>query len=388
MNPWAVLAATHATLTSGVGFSMIPRLGTDSLDGVAVGALLAGAYVVATNSPRRDLRGLRLPSRVSRSWAARPRTGHGTAGGWQPTGQQPVGEAASGTPYSYPVSNVLTRPSFVDLPASVLAGEYQAGPCSWREPGAPESARLEPQDVAGVAAAARLGALASLPARDELSSPYPAPVRVPLSLPALPVIAGQRPVYVLPEPGGDERVRPSGQELAGRGNRSAFAGLADAQDSSFNPARRLLPAWPARQPGLGYSELADDPRLCARAASVNWPLTVPPSMEAGDRRGAGRLSRLKRRIDTMLIEMLGDEQPDADQPGAGQEPLYEPDESFWGPSARADGSAAGYRSKHRLTDQAKEAKSPDGSRGLPRHAAPPASFSARLAGRYAAHTAG
>jgi hypothetical protein len=53
MQTWATLAAKHATLTSGIGLGAIPAVGWDSLDGVAVGALLAGVGFAVLNSPRR-----------------------------------------------------------------------------------------------------------------------------------------------------------------------------------------------------------------------------------------------------------------------------------------------------------------------------------------------
>ena len=53
MQTWATLAAKHATLTSGIGIGAIPAMGWESLDGVAVGALLAGVGFAVLNSPRR-----------------------------------------------------------------------------------------------------------------------------------------------------------------------------------------------------------------------------------------------------------------------------------------------------------------------------------------------
>ena len=53
MQTWATLAAKHATFTSGIGLGVIPAMGWNSLDGVAVGALLAGVGFAAMNSPRR-----------------------------------------------------------------------------------------------------------------------------------------------------------------------------------------------------------------------------------------------------------------------------------------------------------------------------------------------
>ena len=53
MQTWVTLAAKHAALASGIGLGTIPAVGWDSLDGVAVGFLLAGAGFAAVNSSRR-----------------------------------------------------------------------------------------------------------------------------------------------------------------------------------------------------------------------------------------------------------------------------------------------------------------------------------------------
>ncbi len=53
MQTWVTLAAKHATLASGIGLGAVPALGWDSLDGVAVGFLLAGAGFAAVNSSRQ-----------------------------------------------------------------------------------------------------------------------------------------------------------------------------------------------------------------------------------------------------------------------------------------------------------------------------------------------
>ena len=52
MHSWTILAAKHAALTPGVALGAIPAVGWDSLDGIAVGVLLAGIGFAAM-SPRR-----------------------------------------------------------------------------------------------------------------------------------------------------------------------------------------------------------------------------------------------------------------------------------------------------------------------------------------------
>ena len=53
MQTWVTLAAKHATLATGIGLGTIPAMGWDSLDGVAVGFLLAGVSFAAVNSSRQ-----------------------------------------------------------------------------------------------------------------------------------------------------------------------------------------------------------------------------------------------------------------------------------------------------------------------------------------------
>jgi hypothetical protein len=60
MQTWVTLAAKHATLATGVGLGTMPAMGWDSLDGVAIGFLLAGAGFAAVNSSRQ-LRSCPLP---------------------------------------------------------------------------------------------------------------------------------------------------------------------------------------------------------------------------------------------------------------------------------------------------------------------------------------
>lgn len=56
-----------------------------------------------------------------------------------------------------------------------------------------------------------------------------------------------------------------------------------------------------------------------------------------------------------------------------------PDEDFWGPYSN-EASQGGYRSRHRLTDPSQAPKKTGGRRSMPRHAAPPLSFSRRATG--------
>lgn len=52
METWAIVAAKHTALSSGVGLGVIPAAGWDSLDGVAVGMLLAGIGLAVVSTRR------------------------------------------------------------------------------------------------------------------------------------------------------------------------------------------------------------------------------------------------------------------------------------------------------------------------------------------------
>ncbi len=83
---------------------------------------------------------------------------------------------------------------------------------------------------------------------------------------------------------------------------------------------------------------------------------------------AGRLARMRRRIDAFLAGMLDD---DPDGPGQEAGPVVgvhrdEPAERA-APEARP---AAGHRSKHRLTEPLRDTSPDDGRRSRPRHASP------------------
>lgn len=322
MKTWAVLAAKHATLTSGVSFSVVPAIGTASLDGFALGALLAGALFAALSSTRRG-----------------------------------------------PGSQLLRLPVSRKRPASTWSGRF---PAARLRPG--------PHHVAG---SSRLGLLASasrgrvaarptaVPAPVEQSAFLPAPVDQPAE-PRQPRSADR-----------SELTRPYSSQ-PGSARRVSSPALPDFAGSSELPARPVRP-----EGSRPYAQPALTGRSAPAVASPTWLAAVGESAEAGP------LTRFRRRMDGMLAEMLGDDSDDSDDSDElAPHSTAEPDEAFWGPGERR-GSAPtnGYRSKHRLNDPAAEprqagaARQPDGQRNLPRHAAPPASFSAKLTGRSAAHAA-
>lgn len=52
MNTWAVLAAKHAIIASGLGASVVPATGSGSVDGFAIGAVISGTCMFMLTSAR------------------------------------------------------------------------------------------------------------------------------------------------------------------------------------------------------------------------------------------------------------------------------------------------------------------------------------------------
>src|ERR1039458_6605955 len=87
MHMWAAWAAKEAAVATGLGGGVVPALGARSLDGFAVGALMAGACFLALTGSRRSRRsqrhvlaggavGQEMPAAAAgRIPAARPSTG-------------------------------------------------------------------------------------------------------------------------------------------------------------------------------------------------------------------------------------------------------------------------------------------------------------------------
>jgi|GEM_PF-2622810 len=465
MKTWAVLAAKHATLTSGVGFSMIPGLGTASLDGFALGALLAGAYFATVNSPRRGVSAPFVPVQTRRRQAAKTRTSRGPAGSVR-SGR--VEEAASEeavrrsqrSRVSVPLGRVLARPSFLSAPAFLPA------PAEGRAP----DGRLVPADGT-VAIQGPLAADVPVPAEGLVQAERPVsaegsvPVEVPApadgllsaewpvsaegSVPDEVPVPGERPAPAerselsrpYSVPWRTERISSSGfpkqvnrlseaesSWRSGSSERSEdshpYARLEHLGSVGMTSVQRQVPAQPhgsverpvseqdSERPGsaencgsaeqfedfepVEQSEAVEQSEVVEQPdASVRYLFPAPPG---GQSAAARRLTRFKRRIDGMLAEMLGDDSDEAAEPSTAEPSTAgrstaerspaEPDETFWGPGERRDSApSAGYRSKHRMTDPVREPRRSDGQRNVPRHAAPPVSFSAKLTGRYAAHAA-
>ena len=130
MQSWTILAAKHAALTPGIALGAIPAAGWDSLDGVAVGVLLAGIGFAAVS--REACPG--LPAAAG--W--RP----GRAGGWrQPAFRTPLQVQAAGRRRA-------------DRHAQRRCGQAESG--SGRRPG---RARVQPRRPSRGSMARRPGAV-------------------------------------------------------------------------------------------------------------------------------------------------------------------------------------------------------------------------------------
>jgi hypothetical protein len=356
MNTWAVLATRPARLTAGVSFTVIPVLGAGSLGWFALGMLLACACLGRLQAPWPGMSGIGRSARVSHvgaTWRRAYRlllatfwSGHGlqqsdAPHAWPPVGKAP-GQAVSQAArpfFAAPVEPSNTAEPGRDQGAAI------AVLASW---GRTDYGTPDPAGPATGAQAAGWPA-ASRPAASRLGTSEPGASRLGTSRPGT--------------------IEPYGDQL-GLGA-SAWAAASGQHAAPGRPQTRR--------------RRSEDSRLYQRAVPIGpTGITPPAGAGSGSEPAIRKRSGLRRRIDGMLVEILKDESDECQQPSRG-----EPDEGFWGPDARSGGQpvTGGYRSKHRLNDPASEPSQTDRagrSRRPPRHAAPPASFSARLTSRYAA----
>jgi hypothetical protein len=130
--------------------------------------------------------------------------------------------------------------------------------------------------------------------------------------------------------------------------------------------------------------VADDTTSTADCTAGGWE-SLRIAAAAEDDPADGRLDRMRLRVDVWLAEMVSDDPAQDSRQGGGDMPgpVCVPagsDSGFWGPDESAEAKqASGYHSKHRLTGPLKEPRPAEGRRGKPRHAAPPAGFSASVA---------
>ena len=66
MSTWAMLAAKQAAIVTGFGTGVVPAIGTGSVDGFVIGALLSGACVTMVTAPGRARRRAAVASDAAR----------------------------------------------------------------------------------------------------------------------------------------------------------------------------------------------------------------------------------------------------------------------------------------------------------------------------------
>ncbi len=350
MQTWAIPAAKHAALTSGIGLGIIPAAGWDSLDGVAVGMLLAGIGFALVSA--RRVPSCQLPPAGSEFGA----NGSDLGGGRR---------MAS---FKRRMDGLLTRMLSDDAdkltPAAVSSRRLvRSLPAAEQRFAAPPAWRGDYVDA--------------LPGRRSADShPYP---------------------EIQAAPGPDQPAR----KLAANGRASGGPPWPWLTGSAAVDGERL---WPlaSRKPGQpGQPGAADDFDDLARALAAGEsrddvrPLPSPAERrrDAVQRfmaapvvdlelarvvraRSQGRL--LTVADDGVVPETGGPETTAAGEPKAGAAGATA---SFWGPRGAAqDDADAGHRSRRRPDGQVK-GKPRDGRRAKPRHAAPPLSFGATLTRR-------
>lgn len=348
MQTWAILAAKHVMLTSGVGLGAISAPGWSSLEGVAVGLLLAGiglAAVTARPAPSCPI---------------------GPAGGQ-------VAAAHGGPPARGRMSRFRRR---VD---GVLTGMLSD-----------DEDNLTPRQRA------RTGERHSEAEEKRFETPLTWDGDYVDALPS------HRPMR--PDPYPAVLPRWPDPNLAGRASAGRSSGIAGLPESSVTP----WPQTPARQDAGAFG---DSPWLTVSAAFDGeqlWPLGSRRPGQARNRNAVDRPAESVRGLEQFLT--LPPPQPlhryefqwFTASPAGESDPIPEagPDSSDdesdarrWSSGPGSDrgeggrGAAAavsevgGYRSKHRLDGPSGDAKPPDGRRSRARHAAPPPRVSSALGHR-------
>jgi hypothetical protein len=345
MQTWAILAAKHGVLISGIGLGAVSAPVWGSLEGIAVGLLLAGIGLAAVSA---------RPA---------PSCPIGPAGGQ-------VAAAHGGPPARGRMSRFRRR---VD---GVLTGIL-----SDDEDNLPLSQRNRAREGLSDAEEKRFETLVTwdgdyvdaLPwHQSRPPDPYPA---------------------VLP--------RSPDPNLAGRASAGRSSGIAGLPESSVTP----WPQTPARQ---GPEALGDSPWLTVSAAFDGeqlWPLGNRRPGQARNRNAVDRPGHTVGDLEQFMT--LPPAQPlhrddfqwfAASPAGASDRPAEaspdssddERDARRWsagpgsdageggGGSAGAAGEAGGYRSKHRMDGPAGDVKPPDSRRSRARHAAPAPGASSAL----------
>jgi hypothetical protein len=426
MQTWAILAAKHAALTSGIGFGAIPAAGWDSLDGVAVGLLLASVGFAAVSG--RRVHGCPIPPvgaeaaadggnpAIARASRIRRRV-DGLLTGMLSDDADKLASAAAGGRNSLRPADAAEkrfeapatwRGDYVDaLPGRRTddSHPYPELPAAGSSPGQPAGG------FAGQSPAATARSKSSLwlysPPATAASVTEPGSVPWPWLTPTAAVdgeqlwpLAGARPGDaaespdtagalavarddddVVPLPPPDVRRREAVQRFMAapvvdldtvREERARELARGEGRPLAAG-AGRSVPGEGAAEPGHG-SEDGDE------AAARRWsggPGKDGP--EPGDRSvgepasAAGGSGHSDAAADDGADSTSGTSA--ADKPSATTA-----SESFWGPRGAVEDVGNGHRSRHRPDGAAKD-KPQDGRRARPRHAAPPASFGATLSRR-------
>ncbi len=365
MNTWAILAADHATLTSGIGLSTVPGLGSAALNGFAVGVIAGGAYLAVLNTPWRVAGGALVSAPAApkrpRPRRARPGPAGHRAGGATGQWRGPADRRANGSPAA---ADAAVIPAIAVPVAMRPAAELAPLPVADRS-----EATRPYSDIAD-------GGSSSLGRSIWLPAPNP-PVGVRT---AGPVAPGYLPAAV------------SAEDFVPEDFVLADSAVADSDLAT--PESAWAAPWPGDSDGAMWTfgteeapraeEAPRSARVSSRPAAILTVAGRRTGRYPAGRRVQGRRRGIGNRIGVMLGEMLGDDPEEAPRPWEEF-----PDEIFWGPSEGHDvRQAGGYQSKHRLKDGSREAKRPDDERRVPRHAAPPqVSASMRFAARYAPQSA-
>jgi hypothetical protein len=366
MQTWAIPAAKHAALTSGIGLGIMPAAGWDSLDGVAVGMLLAGIGFAVVSA--RRVPSCQLPPAGSEFGA----DGSDVGGGRR---------MAS---FKRRMDGLLTRMLSDD--ADKLTPAAASGRRVVRSIPAAEQRFAAPPGWRG-------DYVDALPARRSAGShPYPETQAAPgPDQPARKLAASGKASGGPPWPWLTGSAAVDGERLWPLGSRKQGQADQTGAADDFDDLARALAAGESRddvRPLPSPAERRRDAVQRFMAAPV-VDLDLARVVRA---RSQGRLLTIANADDgaapvTGGPETGGPESTGAGEPKAGTAAAAA---SFWGPrpaagptgsrvTAEEEGDA-GHRSGPPPDGQVKD-KPQDGRRAKPRHAAPPLSFAATLTRR-------
>jgi hypothetical protein len=331
MSIWAVVAAKEAALATGLGTGLVPAIGTGSLDGFVIGALMSGACFMMINGPfrvrRRGDRGAPAMA-LAQLVPAAPRT---MPPGVIPLGTMPPKVLAAALPTS-------ALPT-VTLPTAAL----------------PTAA----SPTVTLLTAASPGV--TPPRKSSLKS------RGSRVLAAVGFGAGQ----------GDEASEDD--ELASWAQDDELHDLADWIQDVKRAGDQDLTDWARHGERAADLEQAADHDLADQAADLEQPADreladrAADLDQAADHELAERAADLDQAADHELADRAADLEQDS-APARREEP---------GPDAAGDDQQSGYRSRHRIGDGGQVRPRPDSRRNAPRHAAPPPSLASRLGAVFA-----